>query len=151
MSTVRIVRLETLTADGLELLNEYYEAVGVVVRDTPASIQRILDDPASGIWLAYRDDAPLGCVVLRQLPAIPHACECKRLYVRPAGRGLRIASQLMDALERFAAANGFTSVYLDTKDDLTAAIELYRNRGYQPCERYNDNPQATYFFRKPLP
>ena len=45
---------------------------------------------------------------------------------------------------------GHSAVYLDTKDDLHAAIRLYDQLGYERCERYNDNPQATIFMRKRL-
>jgi len=41
-------------------------------------------------------------------------------------------------------------MYLDTKDDLISAIKFYQRQGYEACERYNDNPQATMFMRKKL-
>jgi GNAT superfamily N-acetyltransferase len=148
MDPIRIVRLTQSTPEALDLLHEYYEAVHVIQRDTPAYLQAFLDEPASGLWLAYLDDAPVGCVVLRRLPSIPHAAECKRLYVRPAARGHRIAGHLLDAQEDFARAQGIQWLYLDSYDDLKAAIALYQQRGYQPCDRYNDNPQATVFLRK---
>ena len=94
--------------------------------------------------------AARGFVVLRDLPSIPRAGECKRLYVQPSARGHRIAEKLMDALESFAQAQGLDSIYLDSYHDLEAAIALYRKRGYTECERYNDNPQATIFLRKHL-
>jgi hypothetical protein len=31
-----------------------------------------------------------------------------------------------------------------------AAIRLYDQLGYERCDRYNDNPQATIFMRKRL-
>jgi hypothetical protein len=31
---------------------------------------------------------------------------------------------------------------------LKIAVALYKKRGYVPCDRYNDNPQATLFLRK---
>jgi GNAT superfamily N-acetyltransferase len=61
-------------------------------------------------------------------------------------RGL--AEALMQALETHALQVGYNAVYLDTKDDLHAAITLYGRLGYERCERYNDNPQATIFMRK---
>jgi hypothetical protein len=41
-------------------------------------------------------------------------------------------------------------IYLDSYDDLKAAIALYGKRGYDRCDRYNDNPQATLFMRKQI-
>lgn len=145
---VRVERLHAVNRDALAILQEYYEAVHVVVRDKPGTIQKIFNEPASGMWLAYTDNAVVGCVVLRPLDPIPDAAECKRLYVRPQARGHRVADKLMDALEDFARDTGMKWIYLDTYDDLKPAIALYERRGYERCERYNDNPQATLFMRK---
>jgi GNAT superfamily N-acetyltransferase len=139
-----------LDEDALQLLQEYYEAIHVVVRDTPEAIQKIIEDDASGMWIAYLEEKAVGCVVLRMLTSIPHAGECKRLYVRPDARGHGIAAALMNALETFAQSKGLHWIYLDSYADLTVAIDMYRKRGYVSCERYNDNPQATVFLRKEL-
>jgi DNA-binding MarR family transcriptional regulator/N-acetylglutamate synthase-like GNAT family acetyltransferase len=146
--SLRIVRLSRSNGDAIRLLQEYYEAVNVVQRDTPAAVQKIIDTPCSGVWLAYLGEKAVGCVVLRALSPIPFAGECKRLYVQPVARGHRIADKLLDAQEHFARNNGLRWIYLDSYDDLTVAIALYRKRGYVSCERYNDNPQATVFLRK---
>ena len=95
-------------------------------------------------------------VLGRDVELFPHlvpasarlASECKRLYVKPAARGKHIAGGLLDAQEEFARSQGVEWIYLDTHDGLKAAIALYERRGYQRCERYNDNPQATLFMRK---
>lgn len=147
---VRIERIRSSSGEGLDLLREYYEAVHVVQRDTPASIEKIVKTPASGMWLAYLGEEVVGCVVLRKLESISRAAECKRLYVRPAARGNRIADRLLDAMEEFARSKHVEWIYLDTYDDLKTAIALYERRGYERCERYNDNPQATLFMRKQL-
>lgn len=147
---VLIERLSAASDDALAILQEYYEAVRVVWRDNPQDIQSILDEPASGMWLAWIDDKIAGCVVLRRLASIPQASECKRLYVKPEARGSGIADKLMDALEDFALSQGTHWIYLDTYDDLKPAIALYERRGYQRCERYNENPQATLFMRKKI-
>ncbi len=145
---VRIMRLASANNDARAILEEYYQAVHVVQRDKPASIQKIIDAPASGIWLAYLGGAAVGCVVLRRLLSIPLASECKRLYVKPSARGNGIADKLLDAQEKFARSQGVEWIYLDSHDGLKTAIAVYERRGYQPCDRYNDNPQATLFMRK---
>ena len=148
--SVRIVRLSKSNDDAIRLLREYYEAVSVVQRDTPQAIQKIIDDPCSGVWLAYLKEEAVGCVALRKLGSIPFAGECKRLYVQPLARGHCIADKLLDAQEDFARSKGLRWIYLDSYDDLKVAIALYRKRGYVSCERYNDNPQATVFLRKQI-
>ncbi|MDE1163643.1 MAG: GNAT family N-acetyltransferase [Acidobacteriaceae bacterium] len=147
---LRLERLVDVTDEAFALLNEYYEAIDVVVRDTRASLEALVADKRSGVWLAFAGQQAIGCVVLRPLSSVAGACECKRLYVRDAARGLGVATLLMEALEEFARTAGYSAVYLDSKDDLKAAIALYAARGYEPCARYNDNPQATVFLRKLL-
>lgn len=147
---LRIVRLTQANDDAIAIIHEYYEAVHVVQRDKPGSIQQLIDTPASGIWLAYLDDEVVGCVALRKLARLRGASECKRLYVKPGARGKHIADKLLDAQEAFARDAGVEWIYLDSYDDLKAAIALYEKRGYEHCKRYNDNPQATVFMRKHL-
>lgn len=132
------------------LIEEYYEAVGVVVRDDRAALEHYLASPDSPIWIATVSGSPAGCVMLRPLPQIERAAEVKRLYVCPAFRGLGLAHALMHAVEEHARNSGLQWLYLDTKDDLHAAIHFYCSTGYEECARYNDNPQATLFLRKRL-
>jgi ribosomal protein S18 acetylase RimI-like enzyme len=68
--------------------------------------------------------------------------------VKPVARGRGIADKLLNAQEEYARSQGVEWIYLDSYDDLKAAIALYERRGYERCERYNTNPQATLFMRK---
>jgi putative acetyltransferase len=104
-----------------QIIDEYCDAVGVLVRDGTSQLEHYFDE-GSGIWLASSANKTIGCVVLRSLPSRPQACEVKRLYVRPSHRGMLVADALLDALEAYAASQGYRSVYLDTKDDLLAAV-----------------------------
>ena len=132
------------------IVDEYNRAVDVVVRDDPAAFSHYLTGPG-GLWLADDGGTVVGCVAMRPLEEIsPHACEVKRLYVRPSHRARGLAAALMDALEAFARETGFQHAYLDTKDDLHDAIRFYERRGYARIPRYNDNPQATIFMRRSL-
>lgn len=147
----RIVRIEEeLLPEAWDLLQEYYEAASVVVRDDQEELRQVIRTRGSGVWLAFGGNGPAGCVVLRGLDGRPYAGECKRLYVRPDSRGQGMAAALMDAVESYAVSEGLRWIYLDTYDDLKAAIKLYQSRGYSACPRYNDNPQATIFLRKRL-
>jgi GNAT superfamily N-acetyltransferase len=137
-------------SDAQALLHEYYEAVDVVKRDSDEEIRAYLSDREAGLWIAYVEEEPVGCVVLRPLPSVALSGECKRLYVRPSFRGQGIADALLDAMEGYAREMGWAWVYLDSKDDLREALRIYVRRGYVECDRYNDNPQATVFLRKEL-
>ena len=147
---VRINRVLEVSSSTRSILDEFYQALQVMQRDSPAAIQKIVEDATSGVWLASCAGEVVGCVLLRRLTSIPDAGECKRLYVKPAFRGRRIAEQLLDTMEKHAREKKFIWVYLDTHEGLKAAIALYRKRGYVECDRYNDNPQASLFMRKEL-
>jgi GNAT superfamily N-acetyltransferase len=136
--------------DACSLIEEYYEAVQVIARDDRAKILHYISDPASRILLAYRGAVPVGCILYRPLPHMGLAGEVKRLYVRPTFRQQGVAARLLEALERFAASRRAEWLYLDTNDDLRAAIAFYERNEYLRCDRYNDNPQATIFMRKRL-
>jgi DNA-binding MarR family transcriptional regulator/GNAT superfamily N-acetyltransferase len=150
-SATRILRATTAhLKDARHLLHEYFDVIGVVLRDDDAAIRAFLNDASSAMWIAYVEDEPAACVAMRPLPEIAGAAECKRLYVADKYRRRGLAEALMQALETHAAKAGLDAVYLDTKDDLIGAIKLYEQLGYERCERYNDNPQATIFMRKRL-
>ena len=144
--------------EAFDVIEKYCNEIDVTVRDSRADLKRYLTMEWSGIWLAWTDDpndvkmphSAIGCILLRPLTQIKNAGEIKRLYVRPRYRGLGIANALLLALENYAAANRIGWLYLDSKHDLQAAIRFYERSGYQRCERYNDNPQATIFMRKQL-
>ena len=76
--------------------------------------------------------------------------EIKHLFVAPSGRGQGVGKALLGELERRARAFGATEAVLDTNDSLTAAGGLYRASGYATIEPYNDNPNATHWYAKPL-
>ena len=137
-------------AEARQLLQEYFEAVNVVVRDTPDQVRDCLCSAGCGFWIAYVGQVPAGCVVLRPLPTFAGAVECKRLYVRPAFRGRGLADRLLAVMELHALSLGSKWIYLDSKDDLRDALRIYKKRGYETCDRYNDNPQATLFLRREL-
>lgn len=149
--TITVVRAIAENAgDALALIEEYYEAANVVARDSRAALTEMLSDPNCAVWVAYKGQRPVGCILYKPLPQRPSSGEMKRLYVRPEQRGQGIALRLLEIVEDFSRSRGNHWLYLDTKDDLATARRFYKRHGYQPCERYNDNPQATIFMRKAL-
>lgn len=132
------------------LLGRYFGEGSVLQRDSDEDVRHYLADGLLGFVIAQRGDELVGCVLCRELPSLLSSCECKRLYVVPECRGQRLASRMMDLVERQAREARYSWMYLDTKDDFLEAIALYEARGYSRCERYNENPQATMFFRKRL-
>ena len=133
-----------------QLVQEYNDAVDVVLRDSPESFEKDYFGQARACGWRKRARQVVGCIALRPLRAEEQAAEIKRMYVRPEFRGSGAALALLVALEQYAEAHGYEWLYLDSKDDLKAALRFYDRHGYEACERYNHNPQATVFLRKAL-
>jgi GNAT superfamily N-acetyltransferase len=148
---VRIHRATLLELDAAySIVSEYYEAVGVMVRDDRSTFEREYFSEDAGVWLATVGDMVAGCIALHRLPNRKNSGEIKRLYVRLEYRSRGVAEALLRALEAYAAERSYRVLYLDSKKDLMPAIRFYRRHGYEPCPRYNDNPQATIFMRKQI-
>jgi len=160
---IRRATAEDLSAI-LALLQHYYTEHDIWLRDPPEKtaadiagvpgecslLAGVVAHPQLGFFLAELDGAPVGCVLLRPLPSIPSATECKRLYVAAEFRGHGIAGKLMDAAEAHARHSGLDWIYLDSRAEMTTAIAMYRRRGYEEIPRFNDNAEAAIFLRKRL-
>ncbi len=83
--------------------------------------------------------------------AIGGACELKRLYVLPAGRGTGAGRALMQAALCFAREVGYRQMHLDTLPKMDAAITLYRALGFEPISAPEDDAGlGQLYFRKAL-
>lgn len=76
--------------------------------------------------------------------------EIKRMWLRPDVRGRGLGRFLLESLENRARALGAKEVLLGVNESLVEACELYRASGYEPVERYEENPYITHFFGKRL-
>jgi len=108
--------------------------------------------PPNGTFVVAYDDGPVGCGGLRRIAddGDDVRFEVKHVYVTPVGRGKGVATAVMDALEDAARGFGATSVVLDTNDSLVAAGAMYRGRGYERVAPFNENPNATAWYRRPV-
>jgi GNAT superfamily N-acetyltransferase len=108
-----------------------------------ASLPHSFHHQGGGCLLAHANNLPVGFVAWRTGPVSvsAHAWELKRLWVRPAGRGLGLGRALTQAvLDRAVAANR-KAVCLDTVPGVMAAAHhVYLELGFSPCEAYNDSP-----------
>ena len=95
--------------------------------------------PAGALFLTYFKNEPAGCIALQPIK-LEHACEMKRLYVRPNFRKEGLASLLVQALLDRAKELGYKKMVLDTLDKLVPAIKLYRRYGFVETTPYYQNP-----------
>jgi len=98
--------------------------------------------PRGALLLATVDGAVAGCGACRALRDVDYAnaCEMKRLYVRPAHRGLGLGRVLAQALMDHAVRAGYSVMLLDTLDDMEAARSLYEALGFEEIPPYYFNP-----------
>lgn len=81
-----------------------------------------------------------GMVALR--PVGSGVCEMKRLYVRPAARGLGLGAALVTGAMDEARRLGYTAMRLDTLPKMGRAQALYERLGFRDIEPYYDSPIA---------
>jgi putative acetyltransferase len=104
--------------------------------------------PRGGLLLATVDGELAGCCAMRPLDTVdyPNACEMKRLYVRPAYRGMRLGRLLAESILETARVGGYDCILLDTLSDMESARALYEELGFGdiPPYYYNPIPGAHY-------
>jgi putative acetyltransferase len=82
---------------------------------------------------------PAGCVALRRVD--DRRAEPKRLYVRPAHRGLGLGRALLEWVMNEARAAGYSELVGDTMPQMNQALALYRQMGFE-CDS-NPAPQSS--------
>lgn len=131
------------------LFTEYADALGVDLafqgfEAELGMLAQTYQQPHGCLLLAKNEVSVVGCGAFRRLQA--GICEMKRLYVRPALRGLNAGSVLAQALIVRARAAGHQSMRLDTLATMTSAIRLYRGLGFREIPAYYDTPlEGTLF------
>lgn len=115
-----------------------------------AGLPGVYAPPQGVLLLATVDGAPAGCGAMRPLPDVdyPNACEMKRLYVRRAFRRFGLGRQLAQALMDQAVKAGYSTMLLDTLDDMEAARGLYATLGFEEVPPYYFNPIAGAHYLK---
>lgn len=140
------------------LLAEYF-AYRAQTFPNPAGYVTALPSPEQfvrpgGVFLvAELGGAGVGCGGIRSLGPVPSGglrFEVKHLWLQPGVQGRGLGRALLAELERQAVELGATELVLDTNASLEAAGGLYRSSGYVDVPPYNDNPNATNWYRKEL-
>ncbi len=100
--------------------------------------------PHGCLLLAFYGEELAGCVALRDFGN--GICEMKRLYVKPAFRGLKVGRALTESIIKAGKGLGYTHMRLDTVPFMKEAISLYRSLGFKEIDSYRYNPieGATY-------
>ena len=157
-SPLRLVHADTAawTAEASSIFREYAASLPVDIgyQGFEAEMAALPGDyaaPRGRLLLAVDGDGRVGaCGAFRPLalPDHPKACEMKRLYVRPAYRGLGLGRTVAEALLAEARAAGYAVMLLDTLDEMAPARALYAALGFVETAPYCFNPIAGARFLK---
>lgn len=138
-----------------EIFREYAASLKVDLcfqgfEDELSSLPGDYAEPRGALLLAWVNGELAGCCALRPLDTSDYtnAAEMKRLYVRPAFRGWRLGRQLAEAILDAARRAAYSSVLLDTLDDMEAARALYEDLGFVEIPPYYHNPYAGAHYLK---
>jgi putative acetyltransferase len=87
--------------------------------------QRMNEGP---VWVAARSHLIIGTV-----SAVPKgdALYIRSMAVLPAAQGQGVGASLLQQIDHFAVANGYTRLWLSTTPFLQRAIRLYQHMGFQ--------------------
>lgn len=109
------------------------------------SVEKLLRE-AVAFFLTWCDGVAVGCGGV-QLYGAEYA-EVKRMYVRPAFRGMGLGRSMLSHLADYALQNGAAALRLETGIYEAAAIRLYESFGFRrraPFGPYREDPFSLYF------
>jgi len=131
------------------LLLEYWDSFGFTpcfqnFGDELAGLPGAYAPPGGRLALAKIGGEPAGCIALRRVDA--HCAEAKRLFVRPAFRGLGLGRALLDWVMAEARAAGYREIVGDTMPVMHDALALYDRMGFKRAEPYSKHPTEGAIF-----
>lgn len=130
-----------LPADTVPLQDLYAQSIEELCADDYDEDQRLawISRAAEPVAFAKRMMAQVTLVVERDdellgFASLKDSKEIDMLYVHPFAAGEGVATALLDALEKLAAARGTTTITAEVSD---TAHDMFLSRGYQPVRRNN--------------
>jgi len=143
LEATRVIFREYALALGVDLCFQNFDAELAALPGDYAA-------PRGALLLALVAGEVAGCGALRPLDDVdyPNACEMKRLFVRPAFRRLGLGRLLAQALMDRGVQAGYSTLLLDTLDDMEIARGLYTSLGFEEIPPYYFNPIAGAHYLK---
>src|SRR5579871_3878818 len=146
---IAIVEERPDSADAVRLvteLDEHLNAQPYTQESRHAfSIDKLVREGVAFFVTRYAGE-PAGCGGLKLFGT--EYGEVKRMYVRPAYRGLGLGKAMLDRLAEYARGRQVRVLRLETGIYQTEAIGLYERYGFQrrpPFGEYKDDPMSVYF------
>jgi len=112
------------------------------------SVDKLLNEQVA-FFLIRNDGVPAGCGGIQMFGT--EYGELKRMYVRPAFRGLGLGKLLLEHLAAYAKSHGASVLRLETGIHQHAAIGLYERMGFKripPFGPYWDDPVSRCYEKR---
>lgn len=151
------VRIRAARPDSTEAILLIDELEGTLAPYYPAdsrhgySVEKLLREGVA-FFVAWHGDTPAGCGGVQCFGA--DYAELKRMYVRPAFRGMGLGKQLVRHLAGYTRDKGITVLRLETGIHQAAAIGLYERMGFErigPFGTYQPDPLSVFFEKRLTP
>ena len=113
------------------------------------SVEKLLREGVA-FFVIRHDGVPAGCGGIQLFGS--EDGEIKRMYVRPALRGLGLAKRMLEHLAAYARQHGARLLRLETGIHQVEAIGLYEKMGFKriaPFAPYRDDPLSRCY-EKPI-
>ena len=145
---ITIVPATPDSADALQLITEldaHLNAIPYPPQSRHAlSVERLLREGVAFFVVRY-GETPAGCGGVKLFGT--EYGEIKRMYVRPAQRGLGLGKAILDRLAQYTRERHVNVLRLETGIYQTEAIGLYERYGFQrrpPFGEYVEDPLSVY-------
>lgn len=117
-----------------EITEDYYTKMAGGLSKRQGFIPYNLSSLIPDVLIAYDDGIAVACAGLKGYS--DDDVEIKRVWVDPDHRGLRIATSMMEMLEKKASEDGYKRMILQTRPVMEDAVSLYLKLGYEFIDNY---------------
>ena len=95
------------------------------------------DYPEKRAYFIFLNDEEqlIGGIGLAEFELFDSCAELQKLYLSETERGSGLGYQMIALVEKEARKLGYSQMYLETHDNLSAAIHIYEKAGYTEIER----------------
>ena len=99
---------------------------------TTDALFELFNTPGSYYYIATIDNKVVGGAGIFPTENLPKGtCELVKLYLHKDARGTGLGKQLLNTAMQWAKENGYTQVYLESMPELSKAVTIYENLGFQ--------------------
>ncbi len=99
---------------------------------TTDALFELFNTPGSYYYIATIDNKVVGGAGIFPTENLPKGtCELVKLYLHKDARGTGLGKQLLNTAMQWAKENGYTQVYLESMPELSKAVTIYKNVGFQ--------------------